>query len=752
MKKLIVAVCLALCAQSCVYFNTFYNAKKYFRQARDAQTLRLRSATSDTVKKVVDAEEQLFAKSIEKCSKILNLYPNKKKYVSLATLLIGEIYFYEGKYEMAVRKFNEYITNYPGSEYYFEAVYYKGLCYLDEEDLDHAEKEFEKIVDAETAAAGLRRQARYMLAEISVRRGSNFGAIDHLKKLKGGGKILNSLINFKMGNLLFSQKNYTEAYANFIKVENVKADKELTDITIPDNLQYKARIMAGRCLFEKGDHGKAVPYFRALLDNDAYFKFFGEIYNYIAQCLAADGKHDEARKIYSDVIAEYAKTRESAVACYRLGLLYETVFSDIGKAFSYFNLARTEFPDCDEARLASERYTAFRSIVLLRSNLDSLLTADTTLTKTDSLAIDSLKRLEPAQKFMSIAEIFLFDLSSGDSAVKNYRSILALDTAGDTAGTLRLYRMKAEYAIAWIVKNILFNSGAGDSLFQDIVERYPATEYAKAAQRGLGQPVTIMTSSDSVIADYMHAESLYTIGNAPKRAIEAFFAFAEHYASHELAPKALFAAAWLYENGLFDNAMAEIGYKALVDKYPETDFAKFARKKLEGKKDDLQDIFVDKPGEGAEGTVLDKTMADKIQQFAANSSNEQSNEEAWVTLTVLEAEEGKMDGDQRSEKVLRSEINPAMDAIDEIYIDLIDEDLSEEGNLTVRVWIAKTGEVTKTLVDKKKSTIKDATLLTETENILRGMEFPDGAPNTVMLRMEMTFKNKAKELRKGLDE
>ncbi len=739
MKITFLLLPLLLIGSSCVYFNIFYNAEKHFEKARKMQDARL-STSPDSAPKVIESEKAIFNKSIEKCSKVLDQYPQNKEYVAKATLLLGEIYYWEAEYSSSIRKFNEFTSHYPEHPDYFRAIYYKGLCYFEQRDFGRAEPELENVAD-NSKSGDLKTRARYLLSEISVLRGSSFGAIDELKKLEGGGKMLESLIHYQMGLLLFKQKDFKEAYKHFILVEPVKKTQVFSEIKVPENLKYQAELMAGSCLKSGNEPKKALAYFEKMLDNDLFFKFFGVIYGKIAACYADDGNSDEAKRIYLKIIKEYPKTKQSAAAYYYLGLMYENVWNNIREAFECFKKSQVEFSSADEAILAKERYVSLRALTFLTANLDSMLAKDTAFTRQDSSAIDSVKKMLPDDKLFKAAEIYLYRLGNGDSAVMNYRKILVLDTASDSTGRLGKSKMKGLYAIAWINGNILAKKDESDSLFRVIIKKYPATDYAKAAQKALGGPDSIRTHADSVIIDFLAAESLYSDPLKCKNAIASFQQFVDKWPKDILAQKAMFAIAWLNENCLYDNAAAETAYRAIHKAYPETDYGRFARMKLEGKKENLKDVFVEKPGQGPEGTVLDEKVAKKMESIKSETAPENSSEEAWVTLKSLSSTSGRMEG-KRSEAVIRGELKPAIEAIDETYIDLADEGLKQEGDLTVRFTIKSSGEIAKVKTEKQPEGINDKTLVEEVENMIMGMEFDDGAKEDVAVEIHIAFKKK----------
>ena len=106
---------LALLLSGCVYFNTYYNAQKAYDQAIRLREKRLEKTPDDSV--LVTNEEKLkLERSIAKSSKVLELYPDKKKYQPKALFLIGEAYLAMGEYARAILKYDELKRFYPQAE------------------------------------------------------------------------------------------------------------------------------------------------------------------------------------------------------------------------------------------------------------------------------------------------------------------------------------------------------------------------------------------------------------------------------------------------------------------------------------------------------------------------------------------------------------------------------------------------------------------------------------------------------------
>ena len=114
----------------CAYFNTFFNAKKYFHDAEKQREERLKKEkkqkqqglTADQNQRGLNPdrpsaqESKNYDLSIEKASKVLEFYPTSK-YIDDALFLLGKCFFRKLDYQKAERKFIELRENFPNSEF-----------------------------------------------------------------------------------------------------------------------------------------------------------------------------------------------------------------------------------------------------------------------------------------------------------------------------------------------------------------------------------------------------------------------------------------------------------------------------------------------------------------------------------------------------------------------------------------------------------------------------------------------------------
>ncbi len=114
--KLLALLTLLLITSGCVYYNTFYNAEKYFKEAQEIELNSSNKPTNNAIQK--------YKKVIKKCGIVLEYYEGSK-YADDALLLMAKSFFYIGRnYTQTISTLEDMIKFYPESELVAEAKLY----------------------------------------------------------------------------------------------------------------------------------------------------------------------------------------------------------------------------------------------------------------------------------------------------------------------------------------------------------------------------------------------------------------------------------------------------------------------------------------------------------------------------------------------------------------------------------------------------------------------------------------------------
>ena len=122
---------ISLFSFGCVYFNTFYNAEKYFKEGMKTIEETAIEEGDDIPSK---AKTQL-EKAIHKCNIVIDEFPDSK-YIDDAYYIIGKAGFYRSEYTRALKSFNILIEDFPESEFVNESKIWRAYTQFKLGELD----------------------------------------------------------------------------------------------------------------------------------------------------------------------------------------------------------------------------------------------------------------------------------------------------------------------------------------------------------------------------------------------------------------------------------------------------------------------------------------------------------------------------------------------------------------------------------------------------------------------------------------
>ena len=356
---------IGLQASSCVYFNTFYNAEKYYDIA-EKENQHLDENTP--------VRAQNYQKSLDTAAKIPEFYPDSK-YVDDALALMGKCYYKMEQYPKAQRKFEELISNYPESDFIDEANLYLGLSLT-------ANNSFERARDVLTGLSNvgkdkdLKERAKFALGDLLIREEKYSQAADLFNKLSESAnkKKNKGEAGIKEGNCNLERKDYEAAAVAFQKAaKNRKLSLEQ---------RFGAYYNWAVSLKISGDFSGAQKVLHEILKEQKFFNYFAQANLELAEISHALGESDEAFTELEKITVNNTKTEESARAFYIMGLITRDQRRDYEKAEEYFNKVSTEkndSPYADSARTALDLLTYWRGVTAAIDSVDSLILKDENL-------------------------------------------------------------------------------------------------------------------------------------------------------------------------------------------------------------------------------------------------------------------------------------------------------------------------------------------------------------------------------------
>ncbi|KAA3600919.1 MAG: hypothetical protein DWQ06_08855 [Calditrichaeota bacterium] len=224
------------------YYNTLYNAKKLFEKNEREYLARLKTESlnqnsqknqNKRLKSDLSRNEKNnFDKVIEKCSKILEIYPTSKHRVE-ALFLIGKSYYYKWEFEKSVTKFEELKANFPKSNFVEKSTLWQGKSLFkrrSSEPIEADKIQFTKQAEdvllelvTQSKKDEILGEAYFTLAEISLVRLNLEKAVERFKKASEflDEKDKKIKIHFAVGDALIELEKYEEAITEYKKIEKL---------------------------------------------------------------------------------------------------------------------------------------------------------------------------------------------------------------------------------------------------------------------------------------------------------------------------------------------------------------------------------------------------------------------------------------------------------------------------------------------------------------------------------------------------
>lgn len=618
------------------YFNSYYNAKKHYDEAL-LELYKNPPKSLDTNYFAPYVANQgvrtKFNIVIEKTSKIIQFYP-RSKWVDDAIMMIGEIYYYEDDNDLALKKFNELIENFPSSSHFWKAhlLYARTLYNMEafDEALNYIAKYSSQAL--ETGENDIAAELYLLAGQIYLERGEYAKAeksYSQTLKIDADGKLL-AIATFQQGRIYELRQDYELARIAYNKVADYKPN---------ESLKFRSELNSARMLRESGKSQNAIQVLFEMKDQDLTTENFSYIDLEIANTYASMGKYEKALDQYEMVDTVYKKTDASAKSFYARGVMYESTFHDFEEAKFYYEKSKVENPQSEITPLAVKKVNALNKYFLYHNNIklydslfylairsDSIKRAnigrDTTLlsVKTDSLLQNQDTLILPTVDLLEDTlnnEVEEFDedviLKEPSRLVKKSKEEVAapmqpvLTSVSISADSALYLITKNQFELAtlfmlelslldsaefWfdIVSNSNFkpdytprayyamaeihrlrgNHLAVDSLYDLLIKDYGKSDYAIQAKKIKGITVEIEKPELEIL--YERALKL-TYENKPREALKIFSIIVATDSSSELATKSFYTSGWIFENILNNNDSAKFYYQTLRDKYPKSIYA-----------------------------------------------------------------------------------------------------------------------------------------------------------------------------------
>jgi TolA-binding protein len=588
----------------CVYYNTFFMAKKKFREAEESQRRNQeqrreqefnqdkntggqtgggqpqgaprggqpqdrRGGTTPpggyVQQKVNPQERNLYEEAIKKAGKVLTHHP-KSKWVDDALWLIGKAYFNMGEYAPADRKFKELVINHPESKFADDSYFYMALSQIELENEDMALETFDKI-ERDFPSSGYIDEVYFAKGRLAGRKGECAEAIEkfNLYLEKFPKKDSAAFAKYYVGQCYEEMGDYFSAYRAYSQVERFSP---------PRRLQFDARLASGSVMLKTDSVTVGMDILAELAGDERYFSQSALIRLKVAEGYYLQGEIEKSIEEYEAVTEQNPKSLESAEAYYRLGLIYQNDIFDMEKAKEAFAAAQSENPRSEYRNLAlakSAQIAKFETYRLQLERADSVRTArrDPVSESRENISPDSvLAETTPADVDSAVAEI---ETETGDLPPDSAASegdieiAIAPDSADTSISADSTDSSQTEDAVVeWFGPHLLEDSS--DTIAQDDSSGIADTTSAVADVDSL---LEIGGDSGKIREDEQAVLDSIQIALEEKIARED--SIRQAIIESGIETRFLLAELYAYELNQPDSALNE--YLLIVDQYPDSPYA-----------------------------------------------------------------------------------------------------------------------------------------------------------------------------------
>ena len=549
----------------CAYYNTFYNAKKAFREG---ERIRLSQQEPDgSLPPLAVASYEL---AIENAGLVLRDHGGSAL-VDDALVLIGDALAVQGRHEQAVKRYQQVLRLFPDSEFRGHCVFSLGSSLLNAGDSTRADELLDRFI-REYPASDRIPDAFMLRGKISYGGARYEESISRFQEMLAlhPGHDLEAEARYNIARSKLEMSLYAEAREHLERT--IALDRS-------NRLSFQAGFLVGESMRREGRFADALEVFESLLDQRAFRDYHPEVMLAMATCLIELDRRESAVARYESVISLYESDRgheeEVSRAMFELAEMY-LIAGDLELAEEQYAAARRKSPRSFWVGDESDRkYRAIGELQRLNGNLGNMLVALETINPSgdpgskNPASFTQLMENVIGLRFQ-LAELYLFRLEMADSSLSQYRAIENESTDPSMAA-------KAAFARAWVHGEILKDTEYARSVYDSVAVHYPGTAHAVEASIALSKPIEGELPQDRLFAE---AERLLFEADQPDSARGVYELVVRRYPDGEYAPRALFALGWLAESRFGEPETALAHFREIVARYPQSEQAVTVRDKI----------------------------------------------------------------------------------------------------------------------------------------------------------------------------
>jgi len=551
-----------------------------------------------TGKEITPEMRKDFYDAINKCWKLLNIYGDSSSYSDDALLLIGKSHWQVEEYVKSERQLQQFIKRYPDSDLRTEANLWLGKA-LEKLDRDEEAIEYLNIALSADEDNDINAQVYLSLGSVYFKKEMFDRAREQLILAieSSNDDNLSAAAQSLIAETYFYQEEYEIAAENFDEVSNYNTNIDFL---------FEAFMRKIDCYIEMDQYDQAIELLEENSSDNRFLNHKSVLRARIGDLYKIQGLYIEATEEYDDILTTYPKSEGSAIAAYGMAQLMEFAYSSLDSAKVLYQRVGKEYRNSELTEDANERGRVLDQYQKIQENIardiedirkinEAVLKEDSLAALSDSSQIEepaddksniksktspkkpAVRKLEDIEKSLeknhfAKAEFFLLTLANYDSAITAYNRFILLYEDS-------VLVPKAHYALYYIYGYELNESETADSIKIITIEKFPNSVYARYFQ---GQQETEMVENDEKSPYnylYLQGEALMSDGQYYE-AIDLFTQIAVEDSGSDVAQRARYANAWIYENELGDIPSAVHAYTIAAEEYPNTEIGKIAQNKI----------------------------------------------------------------------------------------------------------------------------------------------------------------------------
>ncbi len=371
-KTVLLLLLLVLLGSGCAYFNTYYNAQRYYEEG-------IRSIERGQGGR---AQTGKLNESLKVASRVLEFYP-ESRWVDDALLLMGKSYFYLQNYYNAIGKFSELREKFPESELIPQCNLWQAKSLLELREFDEARTWLVLIVKSK-APRDVWVESRMVLGVILEELGNLEQAANAYREVVDSArdKRLKGRAWYQLGLVSLRMNNLEEAAASFARVGRFHPGVEI---------ERQASLGHIDAEIWMHNYRRAEKLIARGLKDEHYFEEWDRFE--LKECLLLEERGDfsEAIDCYRSHLDEYSRLSSTATACFRLGSIYLLHYDQPDSALKYYEQVSAEERESVWRDSTDVMMTKLERLLYL---LDDLAIADSLLTMNQQLMDPAWLRVE----------------------------------------------------------------------------------------------------------------------------------------------------------------------------------------------------------------------------------------------------------------------------------------------------------------------------------------------------------------------